>query len=363
MKNSLKIHPRARRALASIGTPQKEKFTPDPFQEEAVAYIAEKDVVVSAPTGSGKTWIATTALQRILSNGQKGWYATPLKALSNVLYADFGELFGRENVGILTGDRRENSHAPIIVGTTEILRNHLYDAMHRGEDLDVDLVVLDEAHYLGEEDRGMVWEEVMIYLPSRVRLLLLSATISNGDEIAAWLEEIRDVACHVVTSFERPVPLYPLFIFPHGEVVPLQEGSGLSPRIERFESGERTKRSRYGRENISIDQIMTVLHELDLLPAIFFLKSRADCNRSLLSCRIDAERDPQRRETIGTALKKHLKEYPFLRGHPQLHYIRSCGVAAHHAGQLPYWKLLVERLMKEGCLDAIFFNVDRGGGS
>ena len=147
-------------------------------------------MVVSAPTGSGKTWIAEQAIRRALDEGQRAWYASPLKALSNSKYAEFGELFGPERVGILTGDRKENTQADLIVGTTEILRNQLYNAMYTGQDLGAGLVVLDEAHFLGDPERGVVWEEVIIYLPARVRLLLLSATVENADQICP-LAEIR----------------------------------------------------------------------------------------------------------------------------------------------------------------------------
>ena len=144
-----------------------------------------------APTGSGKTWIAEEAIRSVFLKGGRCWYASPLKALTNAKWVEFGYLFGPVNVGIVTGDTKENTDAPIIVGTTEILRNQLYDAMHTGENLNCDLVILDEAHFLGDRDRGVVWEEIMIYLPVRINLLLLSATIGNGDEIAAWLTSIR----------------------------------------------------------------------------------------------------------------------------------------------------------------------------
>jgi len=134
----------AGRLLADIGKPEPTPFTPDPFQVESLDRILREDVVVSAPTGSGKTWIALEATKKYLSRGSGIWYATPLKALSNAKYGEFGEALGTNMVGILTGDRKENSDAPVIVGTTEILRNQLYDAMHAGLDLDIDLVILDE---------------------------------------------------------------------------------------------------------------------------------------------------------------------------------------------------------------------------
>ena len=220
-----KIRPGAdtglKEVFASIGVPQKEPFKPDPFQLEALSAIEETDCLVTAPTGSGKTWIALNAISRIYEKGQKAWYASPLKALSNSKYIEFTSFFGDGNVGILTGDRKENPDAPVIVGTTEILRNQLYDAMHYGETLSVDLVILDEAHFLGDEDRGVVWEEIMIYLPPRISLLLLSATIGNAKQIAGWLYQIRSKECIVVEEKKRPVPLCPLFLHPSGTLYPV----------------------------------------------------------------------------------------------------------------------------------------------
>ena len=154
-----------------IGIPEKASFIPDPFQVDAVTLVQKDDVLVSAPTGSGKTWIAVQAIVSFLEKGLKVWYASPLKALSNSIYQEFSEQFGSPHCGILTGDRKENADAPVIVGTTEILRNQLYDAMHKGVSIGTDLVILDEAHYLSDPDRGVVWEEVLIYLPSRVRIV------------------------------------------------------------------------------------------------------------------------------------------------------------------------------------------------
>ncbi len=213
--------PRLKRVFARIGVPESEPFTPDRFQLEALAAVEHGDCLVTAPTGSGKTWIAEQAIARVRAQGGSAWYACPLKALSNAKHAEFSAIFGAGEVGILTGDRKENPDAPVTVGTTEILRNQLYDAMHRGESLDTDLVVLDEAHYLGDRERGVVWEEVMIYLPARVRLLLLSATIGNAGEIAAWLASIRGRACTVVAETKRPVPIFPLFLDPGGTLIPL----------------------------------------------------------------------------------------------------------------------------------------------
>jgi superfamily II RNA helicase len=169
--------PLLKTVFAKIGKPVAAEFRPDPFQLEALDAIRADDCLVTAPTGSGKTWIAEEAIRSVFLKGGRCWYASPLKALTNAKWVEFAYLFGPVNVGILTGDTKENTDAPIIVGTTEILRNQLYDAMHTGENLDCDLVILDEAHFLGDRDRGVVWEEIMIYLPVRVNLLVVSSRL------------------------------------------------------------------------------------------------------------------------------------------------------------------------------------------
>jgi superfamily II RNA helicase len=318
---------------------------PDPFQLDALERVREHDVLVSAPTGAGKTWIATEAIRRLLAEGMRVWYASPLKALSNTLYREFRQEFGSGLCGILTGDRKENPQAPVIVGTTEILRNQLYDAMHQGTSIDADLVILDEAHYLSDPDRGVVWEEVLIYLPSRVRLLLLSATIPNADELAAWLQENRGVAADVVRHEARPVPLEMLFLPSDGSIAHLGGAKGLSSRVR--------KSLREGATALPYSEVIRCLRKLNLLPAIFFLKSRADCDRAVRTSTASAP-PRAKRERARAEVSAFLSNHHHLKGARQLRSLQEGLAGAHHAGQLPAWKLLVERMMDKGVLEAIF---------
>jgi ATP-dependent RNA helicase HelY len=237
-----------KRLLEGIGTPPAAPFKPDPFQLEALAALEFEDVLVTAPTGSGKTWIAREEIRRLLSNGQRAWYTTPLKALTNSKYQEFIDEFGAERVGILTGDRKVNSDAPLVVGTTEIYRNQLFDSLRGGHVVNADLVVIDEAHYLADEERGHVWEEAIILTPPRIRLLLLSATIGNAHDFASWLEEVRGVRCGVITGPpKRPVPLRTAVLLPDRRLLPLLGDDGklnseIAQLIERSKE-EREERS------------------------------------------------------------------------------------------------------------------------
>ena len=343
------IDPALKHVLAKIGKPAPATFVPDPFQLAALDAIKKTDCLVTAPTGVGKTWIAEQAIQAIFENGGRCWYASPLKALTNAKWVEFSQRFGEANVGILTGDTKENTNAPIIVGTTEILRNQLYDVMHHTDNLNCDLVILDEAHYLGDRDRGVVWEEVLIYLPVRVNVLLLSATIGNDEEVASWLASIRGKECKVIKEEKRHVPLYPLFQHPSGKVMPFLEKRkffhGLVPFLE-------SKRAQGAGRPPNMGQIIEVLEEFNLLPAIFFLKSRAECDAALKSCGPAPAKAAD--EDFGNDLAELVKRFPYLRNHKQLDCLERTRVAAHHGGQLPTWKFFVETMMKRGNLRAIF---------
>jgi len=360
----LKIKPaadaRLKKVFDTIGVPDKKPFKPDPFQLEALAAVNRADCLVTAPTGAGKTWIAQQAMARIHEKGARSWYASPLKALSNSKYNEFRKIFSAENVGILTGDRKENPDAPIIVGTTEILRNQLYDAMYLGISLPAGFVVLDEAHFLGNPERGVVWEEIMIYLPSRIPLLMLSATIGNADEIAGWLSSIRSKKCIVIEEKKRPVPLSPLFLHPSGTLLPLVSPGGptekkrLDKKVRTYLNSRRPRFFSPPRKLPPFSEILRVLKKYRLTPAIFFLKSRVDCDNSLDLCMENRIQDPNRKTMLRKKIDELTTQSPHIYGHRHLWHLENLAVGSHHSGQLPSWKLVLETLMTEGLLDAIF---------
>ncbi len=233
--------------LEGLGVPPSQDFSPDPWQKEAVAHLAATDVVVSVPTGSGKTYVAVEAMKHALKQDQTVIYTSPLKALSNTKYMEFCLLFGNDQVGILTGDRRDNVHAPLLIMTTEILRNLLYDAASGEVDVRLDtlgLVILDESQYLADPERGVVWEETMIFCPSQARLLLLSASIGNPEDLAAWLTSIRSTPCRLIHHQNRSVPLRGAYLHPNGQLCPLfrsrdiTKGQGYSfhPKTKQLSS-------------------------------------------------------------------------------------------------------------------------------
>ena len=355
-----------RSVFKKIGKPEKKEFKPDKFQIQAIKAIEKSDCLVTAPTGAGKTWIAEQVAQKVMQKKGRVWYATPLKALTNSIHAQFSKLFKQENVGILTGDIKDNPDASIVIGTTEILRNQLYDAMHTGKDLNCDLIILDEAHFLGDEQRGVVWEEIMIYLPVRIPLLLLSATIGNPFQIAKWLESIRGQKCHVVQNHDRPVPLFPLFMHPAGTLFPLMQNQimqnrdskkkqTLHKKVFKFEKNiKKPKMAPYGKLP-PFGDILEILDRYNLLPAIFFLKSRKECDQAIKLCNSKLlSRRPVKKKALKYKINDLVAGNPHLENHSQKSYLELTGCAAHHSGHLPAWKVVVETLMSKGLLHAMF---------
>ncbi|MDQ3753954.1 MAG: DEAD/DEAH box helicase, partial [Acidobacteriota bacterium] len=364
-----------RRLLEGIGAPASAPFKADPFQLEALAALEREDVLVTAPTGSGKTWIAREEIRRLLAAGQRAWYTSPLKALTNSKYQEFSAAFGAEQVGILTGDRKEKPDAPLIVGTTEVYRNQLFDALREGRELRADLVVMDEAHYLADEERGHVWEEAIILTPPRVRLLMLSATVGQAGEFAKWVEEVRGVRCGVVTRpGARPVPLRAGFLFPEGQLAPLFDEEErfnleIANYLQRAGQTRQQSSSHWGGERrdarvsskmnmpeMPPASLLAALDAYDLLPAIVFLPTRRRCDEAAVEASVGRRRggDAERRERRGELMRAFIEQRPEIEKHKHWETLVRGGVASHHAGHLPAWKLAIEELMSAGLLDAIF---------
>lgn len=325
--------------LDGMGEPEPQPFAPSPFQVSALESVMGQDTIVVAPTGSGKTWIAEQAITFFLTEGRRSWYTTPLKALSNQKYDAFRELFGEQNVGLLTGERRENSQAPIIVATTEVLRNLLYSGLESA-----DFIVLDEAHYLADIERGVTWEEVIILAPPESRFLLLSATIANADELAGWMKEVRgqEPALIWVDNKERPVPLRYGILDRFGRPLPLE--------IADEPSQKTLKRLLW--HSINPVDIVRCLRERNLLPAIIFLPRRKDCDEAVRMFR--KFRMEEWREEREEMFAQIAQLFPRLWEHPMAQHLIEAGVAPHHAGHLTAWKIAVERMLRAGLVRAVF---------
>ncbi len=231
--------------LQGIGVPKKVEFSPDPFQLEAIESLGlGNDTLVIAPTGTGKTYIAVQAIEETVRQGKRAIYTAPLKALSNAKYAEFKKKFEPEvSVGLLTGDRKIEGNAQVVIATTEIYRNELYSFREN-----YGLVVLDELHYLADPQRGPVWEESIILAPRSATLLMLSASISNPQDIAAWIESIRHRPVQVISVSKRPVELRLGFMHPEFGVIPLEDDRGrLFEEVHRFYASGGNDQPRGGR--------------------------------------------------------------------------------------------------------------------
>ncbi len=240
--------------LAGIGVPEPKPFVPDAWQLEALDHLTIGDVIVSVPTGSGKTYVATESAKRAIEADRTVIYTSPLKALSNTKFTEFRKIFGPEQVGILTGDRKDNPQAPFLIMTTEILRNLLYDAAGGEIDVRLDtlgLVIMDESQYLADPERGVVWEETIIFCPHQARLLLLSASIGNPQALADWLTSIRPAGCRLVQHHQRTVPLRAGYLHPDGRLTPLFRTAGI-PKQPRPQWHPQAKRlfSQYEKETV-----------------------------------------------------------------------------------------------------------------
>ncbi|HEX3629518.1 MAG TPA: DEAD/DEAH box helicase, partial [Candidatus Dormibacteraeota bacterium] len=335
----------------------------DPFQTEAIEKLeSHHGVLVSAPTSSGKTVIADYAVFRALQTDTRAIYTTPLKALSNQKYRDYRRLHGEGYVGLVTGENTINPLAPIVVMTTEILRNLIYEdpeRLHR-----VRYVILDEVHYIDDFPRGAVWEEIIIQAPGHIKFIGLSATISNFEEVAEWMSRQRgDVA--TVSVIKRPVELR-LWLSVRNQFYPLLDPQGGIPRDTRHaaqaeDSADfRLSQLRRPPEN-DLLPVVDRLRQREFLPAIYFIFSRRGCREALARCAahgFNLTSDAEKAE-IDAIVKQHLAEIVD-RDEAELYLdlldgetLRR-GLAMHHAGLLPYLKELVEVLFARGLIKVVF---------
>lgn len=332
-------------------------FELDDFQKEACEIIDNgESVVVCAPTGAGKTVIAQHAINNALKQGCRIFYTTPLKALSNQKFYDFCEQYGADKVGLLTGDTSINRGAPIVIMTTEVFRNMLYGTNFGAvaDNLkDVRYVVLDEVHYMNDEQRGTVWEESIIYCPTNIQIIALSATVANCDELTNWINTVHSKTKLVNTDF-RPVPLR-FFYFDSSQpykLLPLLTPDGklnnkIKPEKPQWARGKDKRKKTY------VKQIIQNLADNDMLPAIYFTFSRKKCDEQMEKCSGLGLNTRKEQEEIKAFIEEFIAENPHLYGNKHIEYLIQ-GVASHHAGLLPAWKNLVEKLFQKGLIKVVF---------
>ncbi len=339
-------------------------FKLDPFQREAIDKLdtGAGGVLVSAPTSSGKTVVAEYAIFRALREGTKVIYTTPLKALSNQKYHDFVREYGEQRVGLVTGENTINDEAPVVVMTTEILRNLIYEDPKR---LDaVAYVVLDEVHYIDDFPRGSVWEEIVIQAPRSIKLVGLSATIGNYREIAEWMAENRG-GMETVFHDVRPVELK-MWLSIHNRFLTLfKDGGGIDQRTWSKAAEEEEASYRVGRfSRLPSNDLLKVIEELrrlDILPSIYFIFSRRGCREALQRCsyhELDLTTAEEKEAIDRVAAERLLglkdkDEESLFRRMVDSRLLRR-GLAEHHAGLLPYHKEMVEELFQRGLIKVVF---------
>jgi ATP-dependent RNA helicase HelY len=348
-------------------------FAFDDFQVEACEALNRgQGVLVAAPTGSGKTVVGEFAVHLALAGGRKCFYTTPIKALSNQKYSDLVRRYGPASVGLLTGDNSVNGEAPVVVMTTEVLRNMLYAGSATLAGLGY--VVLDEVHYLADRFRGAVWEEVIIHLPDSVQVVALSATVSNAEEFGEWLGQVRGGTA-VIVDEHRPVPLWQHMMVAGRLFDLFTEADGenrVSPELiriaQRDEWAARKAPSRPGRggrrpHRFGVPRRPEVIGRLDragLLPAITFIFSRAGCDAAAAQCVAAGLRltTPDEAAEITELAERRTADIPDedLRAIGYGEWLAGLqrGIAAHHAGLLPTFKEVVEELFTDGLIRAVF---------
>jgi ATP-dependent RNA helicase HelY len=341
-----------------------QEFSPDRFQIDAVAAFERGDsVVVTAPTGSGKTLIAEAAIDGIIRRGLRAFYTTPIKALSNQKFGELIERHGRDQVGLLTGDNTINGDAPVVVMTTEVLRNMIYSESPAIGRLGV--VILDEVHYLQDRYRGSVWEEIIIHLPRRIPLVCLSATIANSEEFTDWIRSRRGPTS-LIEEDHRPVPLESVYMVRDRfhdnavEIYPIfgRHGKKPNPTVVKLLRSGRGRRRRMSTPRRL--EVAEALNREALLPAIYFIFSRAGCDQAAASVAAAplALTSADERSQIGIIVERRVEhvspEDLAVLGYESWRTALERGVAAHHAGMVPAFKETVEELFAAGLVKLVF---------
>jgi len=326
-------------------------FELDKFQEDAINAIEHnKSVVVSAPTGSGKTLIADYIIDRDFRKGIRVIYTAPIKALSNQKYKEFSRSYGEENVGILTGDVQKNPDALILIMTTEIYRNMVLS--NNPFISEVSYVVFDEIHYINDIERGYVWEESIIFSKPSTRVLCLSATIPNAQEFADWIEAIKEHEVVVVRHDERPVPLHVNFYDAGLGITSLKN---LKDHIE-LPDYNKMMRKRFKPRHISPSPIGLIKEMKDKLPCLFFSFSRQGCQRNAMELAKANlfPHNPEISSFVRMKLENSNPEINSLESTKILRQVLPYGIGFHHAGILPILKEIVEELFEKGLINILF---------
>jgi len=350
--------------------PKTQKFSEsfpfelDPFQIEACHALENgKGVLVAAPTGAGKTIIGEFAVDLVINSGGKCFYTTPIKALSNQKFTELCAKYGESKIGLLTGDTSINSEAQIVIMTTEVLRNMIYSNSKTIDDLKY--VVMDEVHYLADKFRGAVWEEILIHLSDAVQIISLSATVSNAEEFGEWLQTVRGET-EVIVSEIRPVPLYQHVLFGNRLLDLFGENQKLNPELTRLERDSyRQVRGNWrdkpkGPKPLMRSEVIEKLDREGLLPAITFIFSRNNCDAAVRQCLAAGIKltNTEERKIIRSVIAKNMKnlaeEDLVVLGYYEWADALERGIAAHHAGLLPAFKVTVEELFQQGLVKAVF---------
>ena len=369
-------------------------FPLDPFQQHAFAAIAkDENVLVCAKTGSGKTLVGEYQIYHSLKKGKRVFYTTPIKSLSNQKFYDLKHQFTEATVGIMTGDIKFCPDAQIVIMTTEILRNLLYKRGTTTEHLgltaslsmdNVDAIIFDECHYINDKDRGKVWEETMILLPPSINMVMLSATLDHPEYLANWLGELKQKPIHLIETHYRMVPLTHYVLGKEDKMIPIMDAKevyypnhyldwfrsyhGLQKELQNFQQKVVDSRHAGGKGAVEgkvhsshfvhrLNEVITMLEKKELLPALFFVLSRKQCESYAAKVEhrlLDTSDTATVKHIITFHLHRHMKDLEKVPQYHQIYELLLRGVAFHHSGVLPILKEIIEILFTKGFVKMMF---------